>query len=248
MSFGVNIMYEERFYRAMQQSDGLITYKVIIDESDLMISSDFNEEKTVKNILEALRTNIEKACQSIDGFEKSLIPLSEKSDDPIIQHMIDVSSKVGVGPMAAVAGTISEQVVKQTINLTSTKQMIVENGGDIYISSKEERKILIFAGSSPFSNKIGIRIPKSGMPVGICTSAGTVGHSLSFGNADAVVVISKDTALADAAATAIGNLVVSKEDINKGLDFGKTIDGIQGVLIIIEDKMGAWGQVEIFQA
>lgn len=239
-------MYEERLYRAMQQSNDLITYQVIIDESDLMISSDLNAEKTVTHVLENLRIKIKNACQFIEGFEKSLIPISEKSDDPIIQHMIDVSRKVGVGPMAAVAGTISEQVVLKTINLTATKQMIVENGGDIYISSKKERNILIFAGASPFSNKIGIRIPKSYMPVGICTSAGTFGHSLSFGNADAVVVISKDTALADATATAIGNLVVNKEDINKGLAFGKTIEGIQGVLIIIADKMGAWGQIEIF--
>ncbi|MBK5253158.1 MAG: UPF0280 family protein [Peptostreptococcaceae bacterium] len=241
-------MYEERVYRDKQQSNDLTTYHIIIDESDLMISSDIKAEETAYSLLENLRKRIRTACLSIAGFEASLVPINKTSDDPIIQHMIDVSTKAGVGPMAAVAGTISEQVVLETISLTDTTQMIAENGGDIFISSKEERKILIYAGDSPFSNKIGIRIPAADMPIGICTSAGTVGHSLSFGNADAVVVISKDTSLADAVATAVGNLVVCKEDIKRGLDFGKSIEGIQGILIIIDDKMGAWGQIEIFQA
>ncbi|MCK5434567.1 MAG: UPF0280 family protein, partial [Dehalococcoidales bacterium] len=84
-------------------------------------------------------------------------------------------------------------------------------------------------------------------PLGICTSSGTVGHSLSYGKADAVVVLSKSATLADAAATAIGNLIVQAGDIPNGLEFANGIDGLKGVIIIKGDKVGLWGDVKICQ-
>jgi Uncharacterized conserved protein len=145
--------------------------------------------------------------------------------------------------MAAVAGAISEYVSRELESLSD--EILAENGGDIYMNFKSDRKVLVYAGSSPFSCKVAVKIPKELMPVGVCTSAGTVGHSLSFGKADAVMVISKDTLLADAAATALGNMVKTSEDIQAALDRAKTVEGILGVLIIIGDKMGLWGQVDL---
>jgi ApbE superfamily uncharacterized protein (UPF0280 family) len=81
--------------------------------------------------------------------------------------------------------------------------------------------------------------------VGVCTSSGTVGHSLSFGKADAVVVVAPSAALADAAATAIGNIVKEIEDIPRGIEFAQKVDGLRGVVIIKDDKMGVWGRIKI---
>jgi ApbE superfamily uncharacterized protein (UPF0280 family) len=97
----------------------------------------------------------------------------------------------------------------------------------------------------PVSNKIGLEISADQSPLGICTSAGKVGHSLSFGSADAVVVISKNTALADAAATSIGNKVRKVEDIERAIDWGKAVDGIMGIIVVKDDKIGAWGEVKL---
>ncbi|MGZ3604978.1 MAG: UPF0280 family protein, partial [Thermodesulfobacteriota bacterium] len=80
-----------------------------------------------------------------------------------------------------------------------------------------------------------------------CTSSGTVGPSLSFGKADAVCILSKSAALADAAATAVGNVVKEKKDIELGLEMGKEIAGILGTLIIVEEKMGVWGTIKLAQ-
>jgi hypothetical protein len=93
--------------------------------------------------------------------------------------------------------------------------------------------------------KIGIVIEPGETPLGICTSSGTVGHSLSFGKSDAVCVLSKSAALADAAATAVGNIVREKKDIERGLERGKEIEGVSGVLIIVGEKMGAWGDIHL---
>ena len=154
------------------------------------------------------------------------------------------TEKVDIGPMAAVAGLFSEKVGK--VLLKKTDEVIVENGGDIFIKTKKDPIIGIYAGdNSPFTGKLAIKISSKSTPCGICTSAGTVGPSLSKGTADAVIVLSPETTLADAAATALGNMVQSKTDIDKTINYGKKIDNITGLVIIKDDKIGVWGELEI---
>jgi len=159
--------------------------------------------------------------------------------------MSELAGKVGIGPMASVAGAIAEFV--GTDLLAFSPEIIVENGGDIYLKSLKKRLIGIYAGKSPLTGKIGLEIDGQDTPLGICTSSGTVGHSLSFGKADAVVVLSQSATLADAAATAIGNLIVQSDDIPRGIEFAKGIEGLTGLLIIKDDKVGLWGEVKVCQ-
>jgi ApbE superfamily uncharacterized protein (UPF0280 family) len=151
--------------------------------------------------------------------------------------------KAGVGPMAAVAGAIAECVGREL--LTYTAEIIVENGGDIFLKIKKDRVVGIYAGESPLTGKLGLEIEARATPLGVCTSSGKVGHSLSYGRADAVVAMSADTALADAAATAIGNRVKQAGDTDKALEFARGIVGLKGVVIIIGEKVGAWGDVKL---
>jgi hypothetical protein len=147
--------------------------------------------------------------------------------------------------MAAVAGAMAECVSKDLLKLS--KEVIVENGGDIYLATSRERTIGIYAGDSPLSLKIGIVISPEDSPLGVCTSSGTVGPSLSFGKADAVCILAKSSALADAVATAVGNIIKEKKDIELGLGRGREIAGVLGALIIVEEKMGVWGNVKLIQ-
>ena len=179
-------------------------------------------------------------------FLTSLEPVPVDDNAPrIIKEMAEAAEKVGVGPMASVAGAIAEFVGKEL--LAFSPEVIVENGGDIYLKSLRERTIGIYAGKSPLSGKLGLEIKGQDTPLGICTSSGTVGHSLSYGEADAVIVLSKSATLADAAATAIGNLIIQPNDIPSGIEFAQGIEGLKGVLIIKGDKMGLWGKVKICQ-
>ena len=158
-------------------------------------------------------------------------------------EMAEAAREVGVGPMAAVAGAIAEKVGVELLPFSD--EIIVENGGDIFLRTQKERFIGVYAGESAFTKKIAFSILPEETPLGVCTSSGTVGHSLSFGYADAVIVFSPSTSLADAAATAIGNMVRIPEDITQALEFAQGIENLKGVAIIKGDNMGLWGQVRL---
>jgi ApbE superfamily uncharacterized protein (UPF0280 family) len=145
--------------------------------------------------------------------------------------------------MAGVAGAVSEFVGYDLLN--HTKNLIIENGGDIFIKSQNKLITSVYAGVSALSYNVNFIVKPEETPLGICTSSATVGPSLSFGKADAVCVISKSATLADAAASAIGNKVKNKNDIKSALDFGINIKGVTGIIIILENEMGAIGKLEL---
>jgi ApbE superfamily uncharacterized protein (UPF0280 family) len=129
--------------------------------------------------------------------------------------------------------------------LSESSEIIVENGGDIFLKASSKRTVAIYAGDSIFTQQIAMEIEPEETPLGICTSSGTVGHSLSFGKADAVVIYSPSAILADAAATAACNLVKNHSDIEKAIDFARSINGVRGVAIIFGDKLGIWGKIRL---
>ncbi len=215
--------YEERTYRSLINKDNLTSYNVKIAESDLLISSDTNLSDEALKSLARHRHSLETYIKSHPEFLTSLLPLPE--DDlapPIVRDMLNKSKICGVGPMAGVAGAVSEFVGNDLLNLT--KNLIIENGGDIFIKSENKLIVSVYAGESPLSYNVNFIVKPEETPLGICTSSATVGPSLSFGKADAVCVISKSATLADAAASAIGNKVKSKKDIKPALDFGIKIN------------------------
>jgi ApbE superfamily uncharacterized protein (UPF0280 family) len=122
----------------------------------------------------------------------------------------------------------------------------VENGGDIFMCIKKTRKAGIFAGEkSSFSGRIALEISPDDSPLGICTSSGTVGPSLSYGKADAVVALAQSAALADAVATAVGNIIKSAEDIDREINGAGERYGISGLVIIKDDRIGFWGNIKL---
>jgi ApbE superfamily uncharacterized protein (UPF0280 family) len=237
-------MYEERTYRDLVKTNDLIRFEVIVKETDLLVRAEKDLSRETRESVLKYRHQLETYIASNPEFQTSLIPLKDDPGVPeIIQEMIRTSRLAHVGPMAAVAGAMSESVSKDLLKLS--KEVIVENGGDIYLATSKERIIGVYAGDSPFSLKIGIIIAPEETPLGVCTSSGTVGHSFSFGKADAVCILSKSAALADAAATAVGNVVRDKEDIESGLERGKKIEGLLGTLIIVGERMGVWGNIKL---
>ena len=239
-------MYLHRTYRNFDKNEKLIPFQVSIKETDLYLKARKNLEKETRGFVSLYRGHIENYIISHPDFEKSLVPLPDDHHAPlIVQEMLRASSLVGVGPMAAVAGAIAEFVGKSLLRYSS--EVIVENGGDIFVSTAEEIIVKIFAGPSPLSQKIGIKVIPSEMPLGICTSSGTVGPSLSFGKADAVTIVSPSAALADSVATAVANRVKKADDILFTLKVAESLPGIKGVVIIVGEKMGVWGNIELLK-
>ena len=189
------------------------------------------------------RKQLEEYIRENPGFVSALEPVNANGCE-IVKLMAKAAKIAGVGPMAAVAGAISELGAKKAVELNSG-WVLIDNGGDIAMYGDKEFAVQIYAGCSELSNKLGFKIiPKHFC--GICTSSSSVGHSISFGYADAVVVIAKSAAIADATTTAIGNKVVGdsiNESIKNALKFAKKIEEIDGVLIIREDEIGMWGNL-----
>ena len=237
-------MYEPRTYRHWVRGKDLISFNIVVKETDLYIRATTNLRRKANKLVLKYRTILEKYIERHPAFLTSVEPLSVGDDAPhIAKSMSEATERVGIGPMASVAGAIAEFVGSEL--LAFSPEIIVENGGDIYLKSLSKRLVGIYAGKSPLTGKIGLEISGEDTPLGICTSSGTVGHSLSFGRADAVIVLSKSAIMADAAATAIGNLVVKPGDIPKGIEFAKGIEGLKGVIIIKDDNLGLWGEVKI---
>lgn len=237
--------YRDRdVYRHNIFKNDLILKNITLKETDLLISSDIDISDIAIKSVHRLRSCLESYISLHQEFASSLTPVPYDEFAPeIVREMMLVSRMAGVGPMAAVAGAIAEGVGRDIG--AGVENVIIENGGDIYLNLKRDVKVGIFSGKSKLNENISIKVRKEEMPLGICTSSGTVGYSLSFGVADACCVKSRSTALADAAATAIGNLVKSKKDIRKALEAGMQIDGVLGILIIIDNQLGAMGNLEL---
>lgn len=237
-------MYEKRFYRDLIEPRDLTTFEVVIKESDLFISADRELKEEAGNAILKYRKRLEDYIKENPFFQTSLKPLPiDRKAPEIVRVMQEASLKAGVGPFASVAGAIAEFVGQELAKYS--REVIVENGGDIFLKTLKKRRVGIFAGKSKFSNRLALEISPDETPLGVCTSSGTVGHSLSFGKADAVVVVSKSCSLADASATALGNLVQKKEDIAKGIERAKGIEGLKGVVIIKDNRLGVWGDLKI---
>lgn len=237
-------MFEDRSYRNVVDKGNLVSFQVTVQETDLMVHAVKNLADITRELILEYRGHIESYIQSYPDFVKTLNPWQNRRPAPIIiDNMVAAAERAGVGPMAAVAGAIAEHVGIDLLNYSD--EVIIENGGDVFVKTHTPVTIGIFAGESPLSLNIGLRVDASRRPVSVCTSSGRVGHSLSFGKADAVCVLAEPCPLADASATAICNRVKSKEDVNGAIDFGKEIEGVEGIVIIFDDQVGFWGDLEV---
>lgn len=236
--------YENRNYRDYSATDGLVSFTIEVKDTDLFISAERKLEKKALNAAVQARYILETYIQGRPEFQTSLVPIADDLlAPPLVQAMLQATAVCNVGPMAAVAGAVADFVGAELLKCSG--EVIVENGGDIFFKISRPITVGIFAGASPLSERIGIKIEPSNNSFGICTSSGTVGPSLSFGRADASTIRAKSAALADAAASAVGNVVQTADDIQKALDLGQSLGCIDGIVIIKDDKLGVWGNMEL---
>jgi ApbE superfamily uncharacterized protein (UPF0280 family) len=244
-------IFEERTYRTQFNTKRFKGFEVKHLETDLWIGVDpdsFRDEmkEVAMQKIKKLRNLLDSYMAREPFFKKSLKPFqpSEVAPGEAIEMAV-AAGKAGIGPMSAVAGLFARDVGEEILQQFSVKEMVVENGGDIYVLLQHELVLSVFAGESILSERIGLVILAENQKLGICTSAGTVGPSLSYGKADAVVVVCEDILLADALATALGNKVKSPEDVEKVINQAGNFPEIQSLLIICEDKVGIKGENEI---
>ncbi len=189
------------------------------------------------------RRVLEEYIQKDPFFNITLEPYECPSSAPqIIRRLVQAGNAMGIGPMSAVAGTISALAVEAMVDAGATYAM-VDNGGDIALVTDHPVVVGIYAGGSAIRD-LGLLIEPSEIIRGVCTSSATVGPSLNFGMADAAVVFSEDVSLADSAATALSNATgMGKKGVEDAFEVVRHIPGIKGALVIQGDHFGSWGNL-----
>lgn len=243
--------YVQRDYRRRFREDRWVHFTVECRETDLCIGIDrasWREEipAFARRFVEALRTEMDVWIAGHSEYARALVPQEATEDAPGIFHeMAAAARRSGIGPMSAVAGAVARRMGEALKARFGVREVMVENGGDIYADLREDADIAVFAGSSPLSERVGLRIRAEESPVGICTSSGTVGPSLSFGKADAVMVVCRDAALADTYATAFANGIQSADDIPACLERMRQKEDILAAIAVKGDKIGITGIFEL---
>ena len=243
--------YKERSYRSRFSNDERRWFCVKFLESDLWIGVDNGSysasmEADVYAMLVELRRSMDAYLLMDPAYKTALTPYDAGLEAPaILKEMSKASHKTGIGPMSAVAGAVALRVANFIKQQYGVNEVIVENGGDIYAEAHSDMDIAVFAGQSPLSEKIGLHIPAAYFPLGICTSSGTVGPSLSLGRADAVMIVCRDVLLADSYATAMANRIRTVNDLQPVIDRIQNNPDILGAIAVKDDRLAICGQFEL---
>jgi len=215
-------------------SGTLKRFELSFKESKIVVFCDLDSCGGADKELEKTYIQLEEYLRNNPFYQSTYDPVEVDDKAPgIVKVMAESSRKASVGPMATVAGAFSEHLMNFLLDSGAT-EAIVENGGDIALNVKNEVTVGLYAGSSPYSGKIALKIKSDNTPLGVCTSSASVGHSVSLGEADSVTVISDSTPLADGAATAIANQVRGDNPVKNALKHAQEIKGITGVIIVSE--------------
>jgi len=216
-----------------------------LKESDCTIIAD--REDGIETAASSIKSNLkllEEYIKAHPQFLFSLNPVAVEDGAPeVARLMAQASEKAGVGPMAAVAGVLADLAVQDMVN-RGCKVAVVEDGGEVAALSDQPIDIAFAAGDEPLSREMGFRLKE--FPVGVATSSGRFSHAFSFGDADAVTVFAVDAGLADAAATAVANLISGDNVsgvIKLGIERALSINGVKGVFILYRGTVGKAGQI-----
>jgi len=237
--------FEERAYRSFDSEESSrVAFQVTLATTDLYLRADRDLSAEGAAAARRARGEVEEHIRLCPAFASSLTPLEPPAQglSPLVASMYAAGRAAGVGPMAAVAGAIAGAVGREL--RAWSREVLVENGGDLYLDLAGDAVIGLFAGTSPFSGRLGLRVAAARTPLGICTSSGTVGPSLSYGRADAATVLATDPALADAVATATGNRIQDLGDLQTAVEWAVCVPGVLGAVAILGDRLAAVGEVE----
>jgi len=226
------------------KTGGLFKQVFQLKETNCTIISDREDAiNTAISSIKYHRKKLEKYALDHPKFLYSLQPVSAGKGPKIVRLMADASKKANVGPMAAVAGVLADLAVEDMVHAGS-KVAVVENGGEVSAFSNRPIDTALLAGDSPLSKQIGFRLEE--FPIGVATSSGLYSHALSFGDAEAVTVFAVNAGLADAAATAIGNLIKGDDcrgAVERGIKEALQIEGVKGVFILYRGIVGKAGEI-----
>jgi len=235
-----------RAYRqTLAPRPGETAFQVVVAQTDLLVVAERPLGQEIADFVSALRAELMTYILLNPAFRDSLAPVCvPENAPPIARDMAEAGARFGVGPMAAVAGAVSQAVADHFA--PASPNLLIENGGDVYLRSTVERTVALLARPVDGA-RLALRFNPKKLPAAVCASSAKVGPSLSFGQADMVTVVADRGAVADAAATALGNLLVSRADLEGVLAAaeGMARQGVRGAFVQIGEMVGLVGDLEL---
>lgn len=244
-------MFQSRTYRKEMGGSRFTSFVLAVGESDLWIGytpalvAIDQVRSEAAHTLRRLRNEI--LTFPDPTFLTSLVPLAEGNlpCSPFLSGMLQAARLSHTGPMASVAGAIAQEVGRHLKERFCLDEVVVENGGDLYIDILKELSVTLYAGDNSLSGKVSIVVDPFHSPIGVCTSSAKIGHSTSFGKADAVMVACKDAALADGYATSYCNKVETEDDVQVICNEMNAQGQILSALVLLDTKLALCGQLEV---
>lgn len=242
--FADKLGLDKSIYRDRVRQKEKYNWRIAYKYSDLLVSCNKDISLKLERLIKEIYYLLESCIKEEPSFQKSLSPLKIKPYyPPIIKKMCRKAAIFNVGPMATVAGAVCDYIASGLSKYC--RRLIVENGGDVFIKSNKDIDVGVYLKNKYFADKIYLKIKAGITPCGLCSSSGSFGHSLSMGRSDLVVVLAKSTIGADGAATSIANKIKSPENVSKVINGYKDIKDITGILIVKDDRLGVWGNIEL---
>ena len=236
----------DRFYRQnLRPTSDETAFQVVVEQSDLWIVARRDLSREVARHLTEIRGGLKNYLLLHPGFAGSLTPVDVEDDaPPLVLAMAHAAKACNVGPMAAVAGAVAQAVADRFV--ADSPDIVVENGGDVYLHSTRERLVALLAAPAQGA-RLALRLGPGDFPAALCGSSARIGPSLSFGAADLVTVLASDGALADAAATTLGNLAAGPESLPLVVERAKSLTraGVRGVFAQVGGQLAVWGEMEL---
>lgn len=236
----------DRFYRqSLRPGTGETAFQVVVEQSDLWIVAKRDLSRDVARFLTDIRGGLKNYLLLHPEFVRSLVPVDVADDAPaLVRAMARAARACNVGPMAAVAGAVAQAVADRFAS--ESPDIVVENGGDVFLHSTRERLVALLAAPVQGA-RLALKLHPDGCPAALCGSSARIGPSLSFGSADLVTVLASDGALADAAATTLGNLAAGPESLPLVVERAKSLarSGVRGVFAQVGGRLAVWGEMEL---
>jgi ApbE superfamily uncharacterized protein (UPF0280 family) len=155
---------------------------------------------------------LDELCSELPALRRAADPWRCELTGVVARRMHDAvapyASEHFITPMAAVAGAVAEEILGAMTAAALLHRAYVNNGGDIALHlASGEHFTLGMADRPDRPGLMRTTVIRSGDPVRGVATSGRHGRSFSLGIADAVTVLARTAAQADAAATVIANAV-----------------------------------------